>query len=106
MGHVEPHVPEPLDGKTRGRRHRMIIDAHGHYTTAPKQLREWRERQIASAGTPFTEKLVISDDEIRESIVNGQLRLQEERGTAVALLSPIAGMMAHHYGDEETSRQW
>ena len=36
----------------------MIIDAHGHYTTAPKQLREWRERQIASAGTSFTEKLV------------------------------------------------
>ena len=84
----------------------MIIDAHGHYTTAPKQLREWRQRQIASAGTPFTEKLVISDDEIRESIVNGQLKLQKEYGIDVALLSPIASMMAHHYGDEETSRQW
>ena len=84
----------------------MIIDAHGHYTTAPRQLREWRERQIASAGTPFTEKLVISDDEIRESITNGQLRLQKERGIDVTLFSPIAGMMAHHYGDEETSRQW
>jgi 4-oxalmesaconate hydratase len=84
----------------------MIIDAHGHYTTAPKQLREWRQRQIASAGTPFTEKLVISDDEIRETITNGQLKLQKERGSDVTLFSPIAGMMAHHYGDEETSRQW
>ena len=84
----------------------MIIDAHGHYTTAPKQLRAWRERQIASAGTPYTEELVISDDEIRESIVNGQLKLQQERGHDVTLFSPIAGMMAHHYGDEETSRQW
>jgi 4-oxalmesaconate hydratase len=84
----------------------VIIDAHGHYTTAPKQLRAWRERQIASAGTPFTEELVISDDEIRESIVNGQLKLQQERGHDVTLFSPIAGMMAHHYGDEETSRQW
>ena len=84
----------------------MIIDAHGHYTTAPKQLREWRQRQIDSAGTPFTEKLVISDDEIRETITNGQLKLQKERGIDVTLFSPIAGMMAHHYGDEETSRQW
>jgi len=84
----------------------VIIDAHGHYTTAPRTLHAWRERQIASAGTPFAEKLVITDDEIRESIVNGQLRLQQERGSDVTLFSPIAGMMAHHYGDEETSRQW
>jgi 4-oxalmesaconate hydratase len=84
----------------------MIIDIHGHYTTAPKQLAAWRQRQIAGAGRPFTEKLVISDDELRESIASGQLRLQQERGTDVTLFSPMAGGMAHHYGDEETSRQW
>jgi 4-oxalmesaconate hydratase len=84
----------------------MIIDAHGHYTTAPSQLRAWRQRQIASAGTPFTEKLVISDDEIRESIVNGQLKLQKEYGIDLTIFSPQAAGMAHHYGDEETSRQW
>jgi 4-oxalmesaconate hydratase len=84
----------------------MIIDIHGHYTTAPKQLGAWRERQIASAGRPFTEELKISDDEIRESVANGQLRLQQERGSDVTLFSPTAGGMAHHYGDEETSRQW
>jgi 4-oxalmesaconate hydratase len=84
----------------------MIIDVHGHYTTAPRQLQAWRQRQIASAGTPFTEPLVISDDEIRETIGNGQLKFQKERGTDLALFSPTAGGMAHHYGNEETSRQW
>ncbi len=84
----------------------MIIDIHGHYTTAPPQLAAWRKRQIDSAGTPFTEPLVISDDEIRETIGDGQLRLQKERSTDLTLFSPTAGGMAHHYGDEETSRQW
>jgi 4-oxalmesaconate hydratase len=84
----------------------MIIDVHGHYTTAPRQLAAWRQRQIASAGTPFTEELVITEDEIRETIIEGQLKLQNERGTDMALFSPTAGGMAHHYGDEETSKQW
>ncbi|HLZ26438.1 MAG TPA: amidohydrolase family protein [Chloroflexota bacterium] len=84
----------------------MIIDVHGHYTTAPRQLAAWRQRQIASAGVPFTEPLVITDDEIRETITTGQLRLLTERGTDLTLFSPTAGGMAHHYGDETTSRQW
>ena len=84
----------------------MIIDVHGHYTTAPRQLREWRARQIESAGRPFTEPLSISDDEIRETIENGQLRLQRDRRTDVALFSPTAGGMGHHFGDAQTSIQW
>jgi len=84
----------------------MIIDIHGHYTTAPTQLRDWRLRQIDSAGTPFNEPLVISDDEIVETIEKGQLRLQRDRGTDVTLFSPTAGGMAHHFGDEQTSVQW
>ena len=84
----------------------MIIDIHGHYTTAPPQLREWRARQIESAGRPFTEPLAISDDEIRETIENGQLRLQRERGTDLTLFSPTAGGMGHHYGDARTSMEW
>ena len=84
----------------------MIIDVHGHYTTAPRQLAAWRQRQIASAGVPFTEPLVITDDEIRETIATGQLRLLTERGTDLTLFSPTAGGMAHHYGDETTSLQW
>ena len=26
----------------------MIIDCHGHYTTAPKALADWRDKQIAN----------------------------------------------------------
>jgi len=84
----------------------MIIDIHGHYTTAPPELRAWRRRQIDAAGTPFTEPLTIEDDQLVETITNGQLRLQRERGTDVALFSPTAAGMAHHYGDEATSIQW
>ena len=84
----------------------MIIDVHGHYTTAPQELRTWRQRQIDSIGSPFNEPLHISDDQIRETIENGQLKLQRERGTDVALFSPTAGGMAHHYGDASTSLQW
>ena len=30
----------------------MIIDCHGHYTTAPKALEAWRNRQIAGIKDP------------------------------------------------------
>ena len=30
----------------------MIIDVHGHYTTAPKALEAWRNRQIAGIKDP------------------------------------------------------
>ncbi len=30
----------------------MIIDCHGHYTTAPKALEDWRNRQIAGINDP------------------------------------------------------
>ena len=57
----------------------MIIDCHGHYTTAPKALEDWRKRQIAGiadpASKPRVAELKISDDELRESIESNQLRL-------------------------------
>ena len=84
----------------------MIIDIHGHYTTAPEQLNTWREAQIAAAGRPFDEPLTITDDEIRETIEKGQLKMQKERGTDVTLFSPRASAMGHHFGDEATSQQW
>jgi len=84
----------------------MIIDVHGHYTTAPRELQAWRKRQVDSVGSPFTEPLNISDDQIRETIEAGQLKLQRERGTDVALFSPTAGGMSHHTGDAQTSREW
>ena len=57
----------------------MIIDCHGHYTTAPPALEAWRKRQIEAFdnGTtpPGASGLQISDDELRESIEGNQLRL-------------------------------
>jgi 4-oxalmesaconate hydratase len=84
----------------------MIIDIHGHYTTAPAQLQAWRDAQIENIGRPFNQPLQISDDEIRETIVTGQLKLQKERGTDLTIFSPRASTMAHHYGDESTSQAW
>ena len=89
---------------------RMIIDCHGHFTTAPKSLRAWREKQLAATNEPGNQPkpddLVISDDEIRSAIEGGQLKLQKERGTDLTLFSPIAGQMAHHLGNEHTSIVW
>ena len=53
----------------------MIIDCHGHYTTAPAPHQAFREAQLAAynAGEPLPTPLPISDDEIRESVEENQL---------------------------------
>jgi 4-oxalmesaconate hydratase len=84
----------------------MIIDVHGHYTTAPPELRAWRRRQVAAIGSPFNEPLNITDDQLRETLEAGQLKLQRDRGTNLTLFSPTAGGMEHHVGGPETSLQW
>jgi 4-oxalmesaconate hydratase len=88
----------------------MIIDCHGHYTTAPKELQDYRDKQVAELKdpkrTPSKGSVQISDDQIRESLEGAQLKLQRERGTDVTIFSPRASAMAHHIGDETTSRHW
>jgi 4-oxalmesaconate hydratase len=89
----------------------MIIDCHGHYTTAPAQLGEYRDAQKAKlAEDPnavFSKGVVdISDDELRESVEGAQLWLQRERGTDVTIFSPRASWMGHHIGNESTSQAW
>jgi len=88
----------------------MIIDCHGHYTTAPKALQEYRDAQIAAlkdpAQPPYDGKINISDDQIRESLEGAQLKLQRERGTDVTIFSPRASAMAHHIGTARTSADW
>ena len=88
----------------------MIIDCHGHYTTTPKALKDWRSAQIANLNTPElgpkVSDLKISDDEIRESIENNQLARMRERGIDVTIFSPQASAMAHHIGDFNTSATW
>ncbi|OYO09293.1 amidohydrolase family protein [Enemella evansiae] len=87
----------------------MIIDIHGHYTTAPAPLAEWRSKQLAALDggpAPRPEELRISDDELAESIEANQLRLMDERGIDLTVFSPRASFMAHHLGDFETSSTW
>jgi 4-oxalmesaconate hydratase len=89
----------------------MIIDCHGHYTTAPAALTRYREAQLdehardpSTVGAKGT--IAISDDEIRESLEGAQLRLQRERGTDLTIFSPRASAMGHHLGDVHTSTHW
>jgi 4-oxalmesaconate hydratase len=88
----------------------MIIDCHGHYTTAPKELQIYRDGQIAGLREPqhvlSKGGINITDDQIRESLEGVQLKLQRERGTDVTIFSPRAAGMGHHIGDETTSRNW
>ena len=88
----------------------MIIDCHGHYTTAPKALEEWRSKQIAGikdpGQKPRVEDLTISDDELRESIELNQLKFMRERGSDLTVFSPRASFMAHHIGDLSVSSSW
>ncbi len=87
----------------------MIIDCHGHYTTAPAALGAWRDEQIAfvdGKGPNPASDPVISDDDICETIEKNQLRLMDERGTDLTIFSPRASFMAHHIGDLEVNKRW
>jgi 4-oxalmesaconate hydratase len=85
----------------------MIIDCHGHYTTSPPAHEAWRRQQVdAGCGAPAPATPHISDDEIRESILNGQLRIQRERGTDLTIFSPRAAGMAHHHSDANGNAAW
>jgi 4-oxalmesaconate hydratase len=84
----------------------LIIDIHGHYTTAPPGLLAYRAWQLEHLDSPTKGTLAVSDDEIRDTIENGQLQQQRERGTDVALFSPRAGGMEHHVGNAAVSRYW
>ena len=86
----------------------MIIDSHGHYTTAPTAHNEWRESQLDAflGGRVAPAYPVISDDEIRETIEQNQLRLLTERGADMTIFSPRASAMAHHEGDLAVGIAW
>jgi 4-oxalmesaconate hydratase len=86
----------------------MIVDCHGHYTTAPAAHTAWREAQLAAfeadqAPPPYP---AISDDEIRETVETSQLQLMAERGIDLTVFSPRASAMGHHVGDESVSARW
>ena len=80
----------------------LIIDCHGHYTTAPAPHQEFRQAQLARLEDPgllHPSPAVIIDDEIRESIEENQLKLLRERGADLTIFSPRASAMAQKVGD-------
>jgi 4-oxalmesaconate hydratase len=86
----------------------MVIDCHGHYTTAPQELQAFRDLQIAAlkdAAAAPPALAAITDDQLRES-VQPQLQFQTARGTDVTIFSPRASAMAHHIGGAATSLAW
>ena len=87
----------------------MIIDCHGHYTTVPAEMENYRKQQIADVDNarPLSLGTVpISDDQIRESLEGAQLKLQRERGSDVTFFSPRASAMAHHLTSAEGNVYW
>jgi 4-oxalmesaconate hydratase len=86
----------------------MIIDCHGHYTTVPPEMEQYRQAQLAdltnlSRGSVSQD---ITDDQLRESLEGAQIRLQRERGTDMTIFSPRASAMAHHLGSEKANVYW
>jgi 4-oxalmesaconate hydratase len=87
----------------------VIIDCHGHYTTAPAQLQRFRDEQLAlldDLGRGAPSLGAISDDAVRESIETTQLRMLRERGGDLMLFSPRAAGMEHHVPDPAVARAW
>ncbi|MGE0774516.1 MAG: amidohydrolase family protein, partial [Sphingomonadaceae bacterium] len=86
----------------------LVIDCHGHYTTAPDAHNRWREAQIVAfeRGDLPPAYPDIADADIRATIEANQLRLIRERGADVTIFSPRASAMAHHIGDEGVSIEW
>jgi 4-oxalmesaconate hydratase len=86
----------------------VIIDCHGHYTTAPAQLQRFRNAQLVALadGSPAPGLEPISDDELRESVEDNQLRILRERGGDLMIFSPRASGMEHHVPDPAVAGAW
>lgn len=87
----------------------LIIDCHGHYTTAPAPHQVFRAAQLERLENPSLEPPApaeISDDQIRETIEQNQLKLLRDRGADLTIFSPRASAMAHHIGDPSTAMDW
>ena len=64
----------------------MIIDIHGHYTTEPPVLHQFREKQVAGLADPMRRPTSIDpgiSDEMLVQSVQPQLKFQSDRGTDV-----------------------
>ena len=86
----------------------MIIDCHGHYTTVPDEMNDYRNAQFADLANLSRGNVseTITDDQLRESLEGAQIKLQRERGTDITIFSPRASAMAHHLGSEKANIYW
>jgi 4-oxalmesaconate hydratase len=86
----------------------VIIDCHGHYTTAPQAHTDWRkaQKEAFTAGVTPPPYPDIGDAEIRASVEGSQLKQMTERGIDLTIFSPRASAMEHHVGDEALSARW
>ena len=87
----------------------LVIDCHGHFTTEPAEFHAFRRAQLdhAAGGGPRPSPFPgIGDDELRDIIADNQLRLQQERGTDITVLSPRASGMGHHEPDPAIAAAW
>jgi 4-oxalmesaconate hydratase len=86
----------------------VIIDCHGHYTTAPTAHNAWRETQLQAFlhGLAAPTYPTITDAEIRDTIEQNQLKQLNERGADMTIFSPRASAMAHHEGDLKVGIDW
>jgi 4-oxalmesaconate hydratase len=81
----------------------MIIDCHGHYTTVPDAHKRYRQQQLAGENP---DRAQITNDEIRETIEQNQLRVMRERGIDLTVFSPQASAMEHHVPDAAIANDW
>lgn len=88
----------------------MIIDVHGHFTTLPPSVAQFRETQIehlARTGqAPDLPLPVVDDSAIHDALQNNQVRVMKERGVDRTIFSPKASAMDHHRGNEATNVVW
>lgn len=86
----------------------LVIDCHGHYTTAPGEHDLWRTAQLAAAAswTQSPPRPAISDEDLRHTIESNQRQRQIERGIDVTIFSPHAGNMGHHLTSAARNEEW
>lgn len=87
----------------------MIIDCHGHYTSLPAEIKQFHDAQLARLGERSGPEPVpprITDEQLRESVENGQLAELRQRGEDLILFSPQASIMHHHVPDVSTAAAW
>ena len=88
----------------------MIIDIHGHYTTEPQAMHQFRDKQLAGLADRGAQARIATDlgisDEDHIKSVQPQLKLQKERGSDLTIFSPRAAGMGHHVGTEAIGMEW